>query len=536
MRDLSYRRLADDTVVAGTQPVRSVGRSSFRGRIGAQRARMRHTGGMGAEVERREFTREDRTRYREKVRRCLDALARMLTQSPFDTGQPMVGLEMELNLIGADRNAAMTNAAVLAAIDDPLFVTELGQFNIELNVPPRRLAEAGLASWEAEIRDKLNSADEAAARVDSELALIGILPTLRPADVTADHRTENPRYGLLDEQVFAARGEDLVIRMQGVEQLDLTTDTIMPEAACTSTQVHLQASPDDFAAHWNASQAIAGIEVALAANSPYLFGKQLYAETRIPLFMQATDTRSEELKAQGVRPRVWFGERWVTSVFDLFEENARYFPALLPIVDEADPIADLDAGRVPELHELNLHNGTVYRWNRPVYDTSDGAPHLRVENRVLPGGPTVADTVANVAFYAGLVRALATVERPIWTRMSYGTAQDNFEAGVRQGIDASVYWPGVGTGPVTDLVLRKLLPLAHAGLSDWGASTADADHYLQIIEQRCLRRRNGATWQTSHVGARESQGATRSEALTAMVGEYVERMHSNEPVHTWKER
>src|SRR5688500_7273951 len=175
----------------------------------------------------------------------------------------------------------------------------------------------------------------------------------------------------------------------------MLADNITPEAACTSVQFHLQVSPYHFGAHWNAAQAIAGPQVAMAANSPFLFGHQLWHETRITLFEQATDTRPDELKAQGVRPRVWFGERWITSVFDLFEENTRYFPALLPLCDDADPIEQLGRGEVPKLDELSLHNGTIYRWNRPIYAVVEGRPHLRVENRVLPAGPTVVDAMAN---------------------------------------------------------------------------------------------------------------------------------------------
>ncbi len=301
----------------------------------------------------------------------------------------------------------MRNAEVLAAIADPSFQTELGRFNIEINVAPRRLAEGGFTSFEQAVRKSLNDADPRAEAVGGRLVMIGILPTLMPDHVTLDSVSENPRYSLLDQQIFAARGEDLEIVIDGVERLQMVSDTIMPEAACTSTQVHLQVSPDDFAGYWNAAQAIAGVQVAVGANSPFLFGRQLVAESRIPLFEQSTDTRSEELKAQGVRPRVWFGERWITSIFDLFEENSRYFPALLPISSDEDPVAVLDSGGVPQLDELRLHNGTVYRWNRPVYDVSDGTPHLRVENRVLPAGPTVVDTMANAAFFAGLVRALA---------------------------------------------------------------------------------------------------------------------------------
>ena len=206
----------------------------------------------------------------------------------------------------------------------------------------------------------------------------------------------------------------------------------------------MQTSPDSFAEYWNASQAICAVQLALGANSPYLLGQELWRETRIPLFEQSTDTRAEELKAQGVRPRVWFGERWINSVFDLFEENVRYFPALLPITEEEDPLAVLEDGGVPMLSELRLHNGTIYRWNRPVYDIAGGVPHLRVENRVLAAGPTVADTVANAAFYFGLVRALAESERPLWSQMSFSAAEENFHVAAQHGIDAQVYWPGVG--------------------------------------------------------------------------------------------
>ena len=314
----------------------------------------------------------------------------------------------------------------------------------------------------------------------------------------------------------------------------MISDTIMPEAACTSTQVHLQVSPDDFAGYWNAAQAIAGIQVAVGANSPFLFGKQLVAESRIPLFEQSTDTRAEELKVQGVRPRVWFGERWITSIFDLFEENSRYFPSLLPISTDEDPVAVLDAGGVPRLDEMRLHNGTVYRWNRPVYDVSGDRPHLRVENRVLPAGPTVVDTMANAAFFAGLVRALASEDRPIWTQMSFQAANENFTSGIRHGIDAEVYWPQVGQVAVVELVVRKLLPLAAKGLRLWEVDEAEIGRLLDIIERRCLRSANGATWQTAEVARRERGGASRSEALRGMLASYLDLMHSNEPVHTWE--
>jgi hypothetical protein len=250
------------------------------------------------------------------------------------------------------------------------------------------------------------------------------------------------------------------------------------------------------------------------------------------LFHQATDTRPEELKAQGVRPRVWFGERWITSIFDLFEENVRYFPSLLPVVEDEDPMEVLEAGGAPRLQELRLHNGTIYRWNRPIYDVVRGRPHLRVENRVLPAGPTIVDTLANAAFYYGLVRVLVEDERPVWSQMSFSAAEENFLAGAREGIDARLYWPGVGEAPAAELIVRRLLPMARDGLSRWGVDSADADRLLEIVERRCVGLVNGASWQSAAFH-RLYERLDRGDALREMTVRYREHMHSNEPVHTW---
>jgi gamma-glutamyl:cysteine ligase YbdK (ATP-grasp superfamily) len=486
---------------------------------------------MGEEVEAQEFSRADRTRHRAKVRRCLDVFARMLREAAFDTDDPMTGLEVELNLIDERGDPALKNADVLERIADPDFQTELGQYNIEINVPPARLREGGLTQFEDELRRDLDDAEAKASEVGAHLLMIGILPTLADGHMTRQTLSANPRYALLSDQILDARGEDISISISGAETLETTADSIVPEAACTSTQFHVQTSPDQFAAYWNASQAIAAPQLAMAANSPYLLGRELWRETRIPLFEQATETRSEELKAQGVRPRVWFGERWITSVFDLFEENVRYFPALLPVTEDEDPLEVLESGGTPALAELRLHNGTVYRWNRPVYDVVDDVPHLRVENRLLAAGPTVVDTVANAAFYYGLVRALVDSPRPLWSQMSFSAAEENLHVAAQQGIEAQVYWPGVGQVPATELVLRRLLPMAHEGLESWGVEADVRDRLLGIIEQRCLTGTNGAEWFVERM--RRRSGEDRYDALRATVLEYRERMHTNEPVHTW---
>ena len=305
----------------------------------------------------------------------------------------------------------------------------------------------------------------------------------------------NPRYALLNEQIFAARGEDLHLAIDGVERLSVYADTIAPEAACTSVQLHQLVDPTAFASHWNAAQCIAGIQLAVGANSPFFFGRELWRETRIALFEQATDTRSEELKAQGVRPRVWFGEGWITSIFDLFEENVRYFPSLLPVCEKEDPLEVLERGDTPRLQELRLHNGTIYRWNRPIYDVVRGRPHLRVENRVLPAGPTVVDTLANAAFYYGLVRVLADEDRPLWTQMSFSAAEENFHACAREGIDARVYWPGDRRGA--------------GGRAGAAAPAADGVRGARPLGRRRRRPRSPA---------RASSSAAASRAATAPRG------------------
>lgn len=490
---------------------------------------------MGQDIETTTYTREQRQRYREKVQHCLDSFERMLAYSHFDFERPMTGMEIELNLVGDDYRPRMDNAEVLEAIANPEYQTELARYNIEFNVTPRPLPGDSALELEADLRSSLNRAQAKCIEVGSHIIMVGILPTVSPEDFAGEWMSANVRYQALNDAMLTARGEDIHLDIQGPsgERLERYFDSLAPEAACTSMQLHLQVSPSAFADHWNAAQVLAGPQLALGANSPFFFGHRLWAETRIPLFTQAADTRSVELKNQGVRPRVWFGERWITSIFDLFEENARYFPALLPELSDEDPLAVLESGGVPMLAEMRLHNGTIYRWNRPIYDIVDGRPHLRVENRVLPAGPTIIDTLANAAFYYGTLRMLAQEDRPLWTRMSFQAAEDNFHAGARDGLDARLYWPGKGDLPATELILRHLLPLAHEGLREWGVSDQVRERYLSVVEGRCLNGQNGAAWQSDAVARLEESGLDRAEALRRMLELYAGHMHANQPVHTW---
>ncbi|MHA6758833.1 glutamate--cysteine ligase [Streptacidiphilus sp. PAMC 29251] len=508
---------------------------------------------MGEKVATGSSELADRQLYRRKLSQCQEALGAMLVEHRFDRPRARMGLELELNLADEDGHPAMLNEQVLDAIASGDFQTELGRFNIEVNIAPHRLGGRVLEELREEIDTGLRYADRKAAEVGARIVTIGILPTLTSEHAVLDNLSRGDRYQLLNDQILAARGEGMQLDIQGVERLRFESRSIVAEAAGTSLQLHLQVTPGRFASVWNAAQALTGPQLALGANSPFLFGHELWRETRPILFEQACDTRSAELKAQGVRPITWFGERWIDSVTDLFQENLRYFPALLPICDDEDPVKVLAAGGIPTLRELKLHNGTIYRWNRPVYDVLDGVPHLRVENRALPAGPTVEDTLANAAFYYGLVRALADQPRPVWARLPFALAAENFHLAARHGLDTELWWPragrigargpavraggGVSRIPVRELVLDELLPLAQAGLDAWGVEPVDRDRYLGIIEQRCVRNTNGAAWQSAVFhDLRERLGLDRGAALEGMTRRYMELMREGAPVHTWPVR
>ena len=489
---------------------------------------------MGKRLPTSSFTPEDRQRYRAKVRRCLSVLERMLAEGRFDADRRTMGIELELNLADADENLANVNDEVLSRIASSDFQTELGQFNLEVNIAPHKLTGMVFSELEEELRTSLAYANRQSNEIGAHIAMIGIMPTFSERDVALCAFSDNPRYRALNEQIIQARGENLAVAIDGVEHLAVETSSIIFEAAGTSVQFHLQVSPESFPLVWNAAQALAGIQLALGANSPFFLGRELWRETRGILFEQATDTRSEELVAQGVRPRVFFGEGWISSAVELFHENVRFFNGLLPLCTDEDPVDELKRGAIPHLTELRLHNGTIWRWNRPVYDVQRGRPQLRLENRVLPAGPTVADMLANAAFFYGTLRALIEQERPVWRRMTFSAARENFYAGARHGIEARQFWPGMGTVSATDLVLRRMLPLAYDGLDLWKIEPADRDRFLGIIEQRCVERRNGASWQAAafHYFS-DMRGLDRTWALTEMTRRYVDHMRTGEPVHTW---
>ncbi|SDD93599.1 hypothetical protein [Glycomyces harbinensis] len=497
---------------------------------------------MGDEVTGSALKHWDHPAYTARLQAGRAALAQLLADRRLDRDRPMTGLELELDLVEPNGDPAFANDSVLEHLhtsgdEDALYGAqhELGAFNIELNLPPRLLDGAGISWYESDLAAVLSEVREAGDKAGVHICPIGTMPTLYPDHMGIDALSRTKRYRILNDEIMSQRGEHLRIDIRGAESVDLTSSTIAPESANTSVQFHLQVSPEDFSRYWNAAQAIAGIQVAMGANSPYLFGRQLWAETRVILFEQGTDTRQADERAAGAKPRAWFGERWIGGVLDLFDENYRHFAPLLPLCDDEDPAAVMAVGGVPNLQELRYHNGTVYRWNRPVYDVHRGRPHVRVENRVVAAGPTAIDICANMALFYGLVVHYANADRPLHDRLEFGQALANFRSAARHGIHADQHWPGRGLVPARRLVLDELLPAAAEGLSALGVSGRDGDRYLGVIEARCRRGVNGASWQVARVQVAEHrQRLERRDALRAMVLDYAGRSADGRPVHEWE--
>ncbi|RAV34797.1 glutamate-cysteine ligase family protein [Corynebacterium heidelbergense] len=492
---------------------------------------------MGDAVSTESYTPRQRTRYRQRLMEDLEVFDRYLQEAKFvDHGT--IGLELELNLVDEHMQPKLCNEDVLAELTDD-YQSEIGAYNVELNHPPLSIAGSGLTELQEGLRERLDRVRTAAAKAGAQVAMIGTLPSVT-TDLLHDPSWMTPenRYKALSNSILESRGELVRIDLEREEHYHEDFEDIAPESTCTSIQLHLQVAPDRFAAAWNASQAIAGIQAALSANSPLFCGHKLWHESRIPVFEQAIDTRTPELIVQGVRPRVWFGDRWITSAFDLFEENVRYFSALLP-EDRVEAGTPIVTDGKPGLHYLNLQNGTIWRWNRPIYDPNTELAHIRVENRLLPAGPSVADIVADAAFYYGMVKFLGEQTRPVWSRLTIGDAKSNFLAGARDGLHASMTWPTLGHIPVDQLITDHLLEQAGEGLRRLEVDPELIESNLAIIEGRARSRQNGATWQlaalenASGPGAEDPDSPQRREAITTMLRAYLANQNTGAPVHTW---
>jgi CBS domain-containing protein/gamma-glutamyl:cysteine ligase YbdK (ATP-grasp superfamily) len=446
------------------------------------------------------------------------ALELLLEGSAIETGIRRIGAEQEMFLVDEHMRPAEVALEVLERANDERLTTELACFNLEANLPPLEFGGDCLRRMEADINEMVEITRTAAEGSGARVLLCGILPTLRKGDLTLASMTPNPRYAELNDD------------------LNMTHDNVMFEACNTSFQIHFQVGPEEAIRLYNIAQAITAPVLAAAVNSPLFLGRRLWNETRIALFEGSVDTRSDTHHERGQKPRVQFGDAWVRdSVLEIFKEDITRFRVVIAGEREENPVETVRNGGVPKLSALRLHNGTIYRWNRLCYGISgEGIPHLRIENRALPSGPTVLDEMANAAFFFGLMAAFAEECPNIEERMRFDDAKSNFFAAARHGLSAQFTWMDRETRSAADLILTELLPLARKGLAGAGIATTDVDRYLGVIEARVASRQTGSHWVLESLEAMSANGKHKSSVMTvALATAMYQGQQGSSPVHEW---
>ncbi len=489
---------------------------------------------MGQKDHDLEVDRAELRVFTQALLRDVQAMERLLASERVERGVRRIGLEQEMFLVDDQWRPAPLATELLERLDDPRVTTEIGRFNLECNLRPLVFGGSCLSTIETRLHGVLAAVDAQARDLGARVVLTGILPTLRKSDLTLDNMVPAKRYYLLNEALTRLRGGPYTLLIKGTDEIRITHDSVMLEAANASFQVHFQTGPEEFARFYNIALAVTAPVLAAAVNSPIMLGRRLWHETRIAVFQQSVDTRQTIPEMRDVSPRVSFGRSWVDdSVLEIFREDISRFKVLLGRAIDEDPFEALEAGRVPALKALQLFNSTVYRWNRPCYGVADGIAHLRIENRVLPSGPSVLDEVANAAFWFGLVSGLASEATDVREEIAFDAVRTNFVASARHGLDAHLEWLGGGTLTARELISGQLLPLAERGLRAGGIDEADIRRYLDTIAGRVERRQTGASWLLSSLGGMHEEGSPE-ERLAALVAATVARQAEGAPVHEWK--
>lgn len=472
---------------------------------------------VGQEIGSSRFRKHDFDEFGGRLREETALLKSWFEDDAFENSELVAGCELEAWLVDADGHPAPVNERFLELMDSPLVVPELAQFNVELNTTPRTLRGPALKQMHDELAQTWHQCNQTAHELDVELLMIGILPTVRERELTLANMSDMTRFRALNRQILRMRkGRPLKLDIKGRDHLKTTHKDILLESAATSFQIHLQVPASRAGRFYNASLILSAPMVAATANSPYFCGHDLWDETRVPLFEQAVAvSMSPTAKAN----RVTFGTGYMEhSLMECFEENLKRYPALLPMVMDDEPA---------RLAHVRLHNGTIWRWNRPLIGFSPkGQPHLRIEHRVVPAGPSTIDLIANAALYFGLVTTLAAQARTPEARLPFDQARANFYAAAKDGLDAQITWLQGKQGSIHELLLQRLLPMARRGLEKQGLAAATIGHYLDVIEGRLQTRRNGAAWQRAYV---EKNG----DDMQAMVDAYRANLRSGAPVHEW---
>jgi len=490
---------------------------------------------MGIEIERTAFEEEDYQRFEHRLRESLDALASVLERPGFGRGETTIGAELELHLVGDDARPSPINRRVLEGTNDPRVTLEVDRFNLEINGQPTKIAGRPFTAMFEELEEVAGRIRCAAAAHATRVVAIGILPTLEERDLGPSALTDGRRYAALSQGLRRARRGDFAVRVRGVDVLELNTQDIAFEGANTSLQLHLRVAPEDFARTYNAAQLASGPALALSTNSPLFLGKRLWEETRVALFRQSVDDRPDAAPDDWRPSRVSFGHGWVRrSALELFKEAVSLHEPLLPVIDESEsPLASVAEGGVPSLRELRLHCGTVWRWNRAIYDAADGG-HLRVELRALPAGPTTRDMVASGAFALGLTLGLVPRADELVNVITFGQARRNFYEAARHGPVAELIWPDASRARllVATRLFAHLLPIARDGLLGAGVEKGEVDAWLGIVGDRVERAMTGSLWQRACFD-QLSRRADPKHAAREMLERYMSLSLEGRPVAEW---
>lgn len=465
------------------------------------------------------------------------ALEYMIANDWFENDIVRIGAEQEMVLVHKDtfKPATVAMEALELMKDLPWVETELARFNLETNLTPRTFEGSCFSDLHHENADKLNQIQSILSTMDVSLILTGILPTLRKYHLVMENLTPKQRYYALMDAINAQHlGPNYELRLEGLDELIIKHDSPLIEACNTSFQVHLQVPSHDFVRQYNIAQAITAPILAISANSPLVFGKRLWHESRIALFQQALDTRSSHDHMRERSPRVTFGKQWLQeSSLDIYKEDISRFRVLLGSEVDEESLDLIRKGEVPKLRHLQVHNSTVYRWNRPCYGISEnGKPHLRIECRVIPSGPTVADEIANSCFWLGLMAGMADVEPDIRTKLSFDDVSDNFLKAAKFGIDTKFTWYKDKKVNAIDLISNELIGLAKHGLQLRNVDSSDIDHYLGIIQERTDKHMTGARWLLKSYTDLKAK-STEDEALSTMTSMIMENQISGKCVHDW---
>ncbi len=491
---------------------------------------------MGQGISAIEFTAEQFARFGKRLRANLEALELVLSRPDFGAGELTFGAELELYIVDPRGQPLHVNQEIITELDDPQITLELNRYNLEYNFSPSLIADNCFRKTEREALAAIDKINACAAQWNGSVVPVGILPTLQQSDIGYQAMTKLPRFEALTRELTHIRGGPFTIAISGADTLQLAMDDVTLEGANTSFQIHLRVPLDEYAEFYNAAQLITPLVVALAANSPTLFGHRLWQETRIPLFKQSIDCRPKD----GMHPipaRVNFGNNWIrNSPFELFAEAAMLYRPVFAVCDDEDSVAVAKAGGTPALNELRLQQGSIWLWNRPIYDPADGG-HLRIEFRALPAGPSLVDMLANAALAIGLTKVMQEHILELLPAIPFNYCTANFYRAAQNGLDAKLFWPSTAQiqpeyFPVPEL-LEKLLPRVPEKLAEMGFREEDFMPLLAVVEERLAARKTGARWQLEKV-AELRRDMHKREALIEMLAQYRANSAANIPVARWK--